>query len=106
MPSVFHLGMPGNKGAAEETGKAAFSAGLALVRREWAREEKTEKRQKSLLDLLTLLHTFFSNPIPHSSCPVYLVSRITEIRHPNQESAERDRVVINNYSTVDVRVGP
>ena len=78
MPSVFHLGIPGNKGAAEETGEAAFSAGLALARRKWAREEKPGKRQKSLPDLLTLLHTFFSNPIPHSSCPVHLVSRITE----------------------------
>lgn len=46
MPSVFHLGIPGNKGAAEETGEAAFSAGLALARRERAREEKLETEAK------------------------------------------------------------
>ena len=70
MPSVFHLGIPGNKGAAEETGEAAFSAGLALARKEWAREEKleTETKEPSGPSDFASLSSPTPCPTPHVQC--------------------------------------
>ena len=92
MISFLHMQAPGNQGDTEETVKAAFSASPGVA---WdagpGRESRRQRHQH--LGLCAFAPCFLPQPQPHSSRPMYLVSRTTK----NLTIQTRTELRVNGY---------